>query len=585
MHARSLFVAASCLTVVSLFVASCSPSVQPTGKASSPAAAPGATSVAKSGVPASTPSPLQPTAVAKTASTPAPLPPTAVAKIAAGEPRYGGVLTISSQEDPVNFDLHQGAQNGQAALMSAYNGLTQYDPDNPEEVIGDLAKSWDLSKDGLTLTFHLNENVMFHNGRPLTAEDARYSFERQINPPRGILAPRRSDLEAISKVEAPDKTTVRFTLKYPAGSVVPAMSTDWMAVYPKDLVEQKGHMKNDVMGTGPYKFKNYTAGISVENVRNADYFVKGRPYLDGITFYIIKDASTRLAALRTGQVKRSGLATSGLTPSDAETLKKTGSPVLVVPYNGMRFANFIINTQQQPWNDIRVRKAVHLGVDRQEAIGVLESGYGQIGSNFPGSWGIPQDELSKMPGFRQPKDADIAEAKRLLAEAGYPDGFRATMMVRAGREYENMGVFMADQLAKIGIKLDLDVKETAVRTTMLNQGTFGVHPHPSSSLAYPDPTNMTRYWTRPLGDDWGQNWQRSNDEKLWGLVDKQARAVDPAERRKMIRELDLAMIETGARPVIEWGMNLMGQSPEVKNTKPPLGWWAYWKFQNVWLAK
>ncbi|MBI2908810.1 MAG: ABC transporter substrate-binding protein [Chloroflexi bacterium] len=580
MHGGSLFVSASCLTVVSLLLASCSPAVAPTPTPKPAAPAP------SRAADATAPPKAAATPVAGATAPPKPVALSPTPKPSGEQPRYGGVLTVSVPEDPIHFDLHQAIAGATAnVLMCAYSGLTQNHPEKPQEIIGDLAKSWDLSKDGLTLTFQLHENVLFHNGRPLAAEDVRYSYERQINPPRGVVAPRRPNLEAINKVEAPDKATVRFTLAYPSGSLLAALGLGWMGIYSKELVEQKGHMKNDVMGTGPFKLKRYTPGISVEHVKFTDYFVKGRPYLDGITFYIIRDASTRLAALRAGQIKQTGLETGGLDPSDAEALRKTGSPVKAVPYNGMRFAQLIINTQQQPWSDVRVRQAVHLAVDRQAAISVLEQGYGQLGSNFPGEWGVPQDELTKVPGYRQPKDADIAEARRLLAEAGYPNGFRSAMLVRSGRAYEAMGVFMADQLARIDIKLDLEVKESAVRTTLLNQGNYKVHPHPSPSFHIYDPDNVARYWAKPVGDDWGQNWQRSTDQKIWDLLDKQARALDPAERKKLVRELDLRMTEVAARPVFYWGMNLMGQLPEVMNMNPPLGWYSGFKFQDVWLAK
>ncbi|MBI2907710.1 MAG: hypothetical protein HYX92_08660 [Chloroflexi bacterium] len=558
---------------VAVFVlSSCAPAAAPTPKPTPPAA--------PTAKPAATPE-------AKPAATPAakPAAPMPSPKPTADQPRSGGIFNITTGGDPISLDLHQEISFlTNNVVQLAYNNLVQLDPERPEEVIGDLARSWEISKDGLTYTFVLYEGVQFHDGAVLTSEDVKYSFERQLSPPRGVLAPRRADLKAIDKVEAPDKNTVKITLKYPSGSFVSVLSTGFQGTYSRAFVEKKGDMKKDVMGTGPFRFKSYSVGSSLEYVKNPNYFVKGRPYLDGISIYIIRDASTRLAALRTGQVKQSALATSGLTPSDADVLKKTAPQIVLMPYSGFNHDTFILNTAEKPWTDIRVRRAVHLGLDRQKAIDVLSQGYGEMGSYFPGKWGVPKDELVKMPGYRQPKGADLAEAKRLLTEAGYPEGFSVKALVRAGSKYENVGVFVADQMTKIGVKVELDVKEAAVRTSLLNQGAFNNHPG-SATLNYSDPDNVTRYWAAPVGDDWGANWPRLSDKTIWDLFDKQSRAVDPAERMKIVRELDLKLIDSAARPLIQWNNNILAIWPEVKGRGKVVGDYSFNRYQDVWLAK
>ncbi|MBI2907661.1 MAG: ABC transporter substrate-binding protein [Chloroflexi bacterium] len=518
---------------------------------------------------------------------PAKLPsPTVVPKLTSAEQsRYGGVLTISTTGDPYSLDMQQDTSYLLSNVVQAgYNGVTQFNPDSPEEIIRDLAKSWEVSKDGLTYTFDLHQNVKFHDGASFTAEDARFSFERMVRPPTGVLSPRRPDLAMIDKVEAPDKDTVKFILKYPSAAFVDVISSGWMVIYSRAFVEKKGHMKNDVMGTGPYSLKNYSAGISLEYVKNQGYFVKGRPHVDGIIFYIIKDSGTRLAAFRTGQVKLTGPGESGLNPASAEVVRRTLPQAVIVSYPSIANDNFIMNTTEKPWSDIRVRKAVHLAIDRQNAIIVLGEGYGQVGSNMPGKWGIPKEELEKMPGWRQPKDADVAEAKRLLAEAGYPNGFTIRTLVRAEKTFEQLSVYMADQLARIGIKLELDVKDAAVRTRLLTQGAFSSHAM-MNSFAYPDPQNLVRLWAPPIGADWGSNWPRYHDERISELFDKQSGALDPKERARIVRELDLLMIDVAVRPVVWWKQYLLGMWPEVRGRGKLIGSISFQKYQDVWLAK
>ncbi|MBI2907711.1 MAG: ABC transporter substrate-binding protein [Chloroflexi bacterium] len=565
------------LIALGLILASCAPTVAPT-----PTAKPAAPAAQPTSKPA-------PTKVGETKPAPSPAAkpaaPTPSPKPAADQPRYGGILNISAQADPISLDMQQESSYLVSSVVQCpYSGVTQFDSNDPEKMIGDLARNWDISKDGLTYTFSLNEGVKFHDGSPLSAEDIKFSFERMMRPPRGILAPRRADLAAVDRIEAPDKNTVKFLLKYPSGAFLNVISSGWMVVYSKAYVEKKGDMKKDVMGTGPYKLKNYSIGVSLEYVKNPDYFVKGRPYLDGIVFYIIKDAGTRLAAFRTGQVKLTGPGASGLTAPDAEIVKKTLPQAILMSYPAFSRTEIMMQNKQKPWDDVRVRRAVHLAIDRQLAITVLEQGYGELASHFPGDWGIPRDELLKMPGWRQPKDQDMADARKLLAEAGFPSGMTVKTLVRAEKQFEELSVFVADQLAKVGMKLELEVKDAAVRTDMLVKGTWEFHPR-VASLAFPDPENVGRYWTKPIGDDWGQNWQRFTDEKVWELFDKQSRAGDPSERKKIVRELDLRLIELAAMPIVFWRTAIIGMWPEVKNRGKVAGFFSFQKYQDIWLAK
>ncbi|MBI2909123.1 MAG: ABC transporter substrate-binding protein [Chloroflexi bacterium] len=570
MTTRGLFLVVSWLTVSGLLLTGCGPAAQPT-----PTAKPVAPQA-----PATAAVPSAPASATAKAAAPTPSP-----KAAVDQPRYGGILTISSPQDPASWDMHEATEiTVTGVIQSNYSTLTQLNPDNPDEIIPDAAKTWAISNDGLVYTFNLRDNIKFHDGSILTAEDARFSFDRMINPPSGIRSPRRSNFAAVDKVEAPDKNTVKFTLKYPSGSFLNVVSLVFMVIYSKPFVEKKGNMRGDVMGSGPFKPKRLGMGSVVEQVKNPDYFVPGRPYLDGLTFYIIKDYSTRLAAFRTGQIRLTGTGPQGLTAADAETIKKTMPQAVIMPYPAFSRSIFSMNTQREPWKDVRVRKAADLAIDRQNAIKVLDQGYGDLGSHFPGAWGIPKEEMEKMPGVRQPKDADIAEAKRLLVEAGYPSGFTEKVLVRAEKQFQELSVYVADQLAKIGIKVELDVKEPVVRSELLAVGNYNSHPA-ILSYAFPDPDDELRYWGKPRGDDWAQNWQRADDQKIWDLFDQQSRAVDPAQRKRLVRELDLRMIELSLTPIINWKNAILGMWPEVKNRGKVAGHYSFQKYQDIWLAK
>jgi peptide/nickel transport system substrate-binding protein len=213
------------------------------------------------------------------------------AQTPAGEtPKYGGVLTQDTFADPPHFDLHQSETiTALLPLAPCYSRLIQPDPFDVDKLIPDLAERWDISKDGKVYTFHLRRGVKFHHGKPLAAEDVKASWDRIISPPKGVFSVRKLIFEAIGGIEAPDAQTVRFVLKRPNWSLLTNMAHGWNVIFPKDILDAKGDMKRDVVGTGPFKFKQYVRGVSLEVERNPDYHVKGRPYLDGVKTFFIPD--------------------------------------------------------------------------------------------------------------------------------------------------------------------------------------------------------------------------------------------------------------------------------------------------------
>lgn len=229
------------------------------------------------------------------------------------------------------------------------------------------------------------------------------------------------------------------TLEYPSASFIHNLGDGRNAVGPKHIYEAKGNSKKDVVGTGPYKFKAFSPGVSWSVVKNPDYFIKGRPYLDGINWYIISDAATRFAALRTHRVQATPFSSQGLTPSQTQIIQKEfADRITVDTYPSLVAQAFWMPVGKAPWNDIRVRRAVELAIDRPNIIKVAAEGVGEIGGYISptGIWSLPKDEILSRPGYRQPKDADIAEAKRLMAEAGYAQGIRTTTISRNAPQYE-----------------------------------------------------------------------------------------------------------------------------------------------------
>lgn len=551
------------LAVLGVLVMSCAPAAAPT-----PAAKQAAT-------PTKASESASPTEAKSAAPTPSPKP-------AADQPRYGGILNSTMNADMPSFDVHQ--ETGimvQTTVQSAYSGLLQYKPSEPEKIIGDLAESWEVTPDGAGYTFHLLKGVKFHDGSALTSEDVRYSLQRIIDPPKNITSTRKSTLAAIKEVTAPDPDTIKITLSYAQGSFLPMLAVGMIVVYPKKVVEAKGDMKKDIVGAGPFMYKDYSLGSFFEVKKNPNYFVKGLPYLDGLRFYIIRDDSTRLAAFRSGRVSLIDPSRAdGLRPTQVQTIRKDMPEAVIVKYPALSSRWLDIVVTIPPFNDVRVRQAISLALDRQAAIKILASGEADIGGVFVSGteWATPEAELLKVPGYRQPKDADIAEAKRLLAEAGFPQGFKASILARASFS-DDMAVLAKEQLAKIGIELDMVVQDTTLFLTQLSKMAYPMVARPTA-LSLADPDELSRY----LVSNGGTNRLGFKNQEVDALFDKQSRTMDASERKKIVRELEMKLIELAPEMVLFWQRGNVAHSPDLKHYYRGSIYNSN-KYQDVWLAK
>ncbi|MBI2906523.1 MAG: ABC transporter substrate-binding protein [Chloroflexi bacterium] len=549
---KHVLCAACFLALLPLLMAACAP-----------AAAPAAT--AKPAAPATAPSP-------KTAA------PAATPKPAAEQPRYGATLPLPSISDPPTLDIHEAATITLfAPLGGVYSSLLQYD--QSEKIVADLAERWQLSPDGKVYTFQLRKGVRWHDGRPFTSADARISLDR-MNKYSGL----KFITESVDKVDAPDENTLQVTMKQPQMGFPAGLAHGRGFIGPKHIIEAKGNLKQDVVGTGPFKFKDYVAGVSIAVVKNDAYFVKGLPYLDGVTYYIIKDAATRMAAFRAGRVTIYGHppAQGELGASHVEAIKKAMPQAVVRPYTSAEAFGLMPNTTRSPWSDVRVRRAAFLAVDRERGLSVVTGGAGELGvSFFAGEWALPKEETMKMPGFRKPKDEDIAEAKRLLAEAGYPKGFSSNVLVRAAYPlYENGATFLKDQLAKIDIDLKLEVLEYSIwvdRRSKLTFDTMLVVPF----LPYPDPDGAGRVISRKLGGI----FSTLDDEETLQLFFKQSQTGDPQERKKIVWQLQQRIAETVPHVMLGWNNSFIAFWPEVKGYTATGGTYLHNKLEEIWLSK
>jgi peptide/nickel transport system substrate-binding protein len=344
-------------------------------------------------------------------------------------PKRGGSITRASAWDPPVIDprLTQSVGTYQFAGL-VYNRLLRYpfsdEASGPSDLTlkGDLAESWQGSADNRVWTFKIRKGVKWQNvaplnGRELTAADIKYCYEGYAK--EGVQA---FTFQEIEGMDTPDKHTLRIHLKTPNTLFPYNLAEPIAVIWPREVLEEDGDLKKRMIGTGPFILKEHTRKVRVVLARNPDYYDSGRPYVDQYTILSTPDDATRVAAFRTGQsdiIWRASV-------SDAEAIRKTMPAAVVQAYhNTLAPFGVALAQDRPPFNDVRVRRAISMAIDRQKQVDTVFEGHG-----IPG-WGVPyiyyQDKAPTLAQQGPWVQYRPAEAKKLLAEAGHPSGFETTL--------------------------------------------------------------------------------------------------------------------------------------------------------------
>lgn len=497
----------------------------------------------------------QPTA----AATPPPAPMTEPTSVPQAQPeatpepeavgKSGGVVPMQKHAAPRRIDPHpsgSGIDISEASLL--YNGLVKYnDIGDVKQIIGDLATHWDVSDDGKTYTFIIPEGVQWTDGTPLTAADVVFSLDRMVQ--EGENRPRAGALRTYyTSSEAIDPQSIAVNLKFPAAAFLPALGIDYMKIVPKHVVEAGTEIGNVApqVGSGPYEMVDYRKGDSIEYKRNENYFKDGLPLLDGIIKYVITDKGRTKAAFETKQVLMGTVGFTGMNVQDYLNLQESAGDHLTVHFMDDFLAiGLMLNTTIPPYDNPKVRRALFLAVDRQAQVDAFGFGKGLIHGPLP-SWlwfGVPAEELLEVPGFRQTADGkkdpqDLEMAKQLLAEAGYPDGFDATITVRQTGIYADQAALLKDQFREIGIDITTRPMESTAGLAAFLALDFemGIQ---GTGFAFHDPDQILAGLYLPRG---ARNYPGWEHPKITQLYDQQARATDQTKRAEIISEIEQILL-------------------------------------------
>jgi len=361
----------------------------------------------------------------------------------AQNPVYGETLTVTLSAEPPGLDptTSPAATIKRVVHYNLFEGLLKVD--RTGKVVPMLAKSYTASKDGKEYTFALHPGIKFHDGKPCTAEDVKFSLERILDPK--TAAPYRMYYEGIETVQVVDPLNVKITLKKYDSMFLFNIARGDAVIVPRQAVDK---LKSQPIGTGPFKLAEWKRGDSIVLVKNTDYYLKGIPYLDKVIFKFIPDPSSQLAALKAGDVD---VIAYDMAPENVAALEKDAR-FKVLKGHTTTDVIMAMNHSKKPFNDPKVRQAITLAIDRKAVIQGAMSGFGTpIGSHMDPTNPYYVD-LSGLYPYNPEK------AKPLLAEAGYPKGFEAILKLPEPYAYaRRSGEVIADQLSKVGIKLTLEV--------------------------------------------------------------------------------------------------------------------------------
>lgn len=469
----------------------------------------------------------------------------APAAMAAEKPKYGGILTFAVPKPPPSFDGHR--ENTFALIHPVaphYSTLLKFDQWNYPKVVGDVAKSWKVSKDGKTYTFKIRKGIKFHDGSTLTARDVKATYDKIISPPPGVVSVRKGSYSMVKSVEAPDDRTVVFRLKWPSASILANLASPWNFIYKADILAKDPHWyEKNVNGTGPFKFVEYVPGSHWIGEKNKDYFVKDRPYLDGYRAIFIKSTSARVASIRGG---RALIEFRGFSPAGRDDLVRAlGKKIRVQEGPWICYLSVAINNEVKPFSDVRVRKALTLALDRWEAseylskIAIIKPVGGVLrpGSEFAAT----EAELTKLAGYGKDIKAARTEARRLLKEAGIPDGYEFTFKNRdLPMPYESLGIWAIDQWRKIGLNVTHKVEEKGPFFSDRKRGNFQTIM--DWECGFMDEPDLQLFKFLSMGKS-GANYSRFTDSTLDSLYEKQGRATSKKERRKLIRTFEKRVLD------------------------------------------
>jgi peptide/nickel transport system substrate-binding protein len=467
----------------------------------------------------------------------------------AGAQKFGGTLKLGMQTDPVGLDPHtSNATSTRNQLENVYDTLVAVDSSG--RIVSSLAKSWRTSGDGLTWTFELRSGVKFHDGSDFTADDVAFSINRIKDP--AIKSPRASDFGAVTAVTAVDKDTVQFKLNKPYSPLLSKLANSQNVIVAKEAVAT---INSKPVGTGPFEFVEYIPQVRMVLKKNPNFWGRDGqdrqlPYLDGMVYSYIPDATARTTALRSGAVDWIEYVPS----ADVTTLRKEPN-LRVVGGLSTNYRALYFNVANKPFDNPLVRQAIAYAVDRKEIVDVALFGVGGVaatGANIP-----PKTAYSVTGPYNTP---NIEKAKQLLTQAGFPNGLDMNLYVTSTYDFlRTPAEIIQAQLAKIGVRVKITAEEWSVYLPKVLNKQYDVTILGSSGAVDPDDYLYSAFKTGS-----NSNLDNFSDSQVDTLLEQGRSTSGASARDKIYAQIQNRLLELSPMVYLFHSTQFVGLTTRVR---------------------
>lgn len=504
--------------------------------------------------------------------------------VSAETPKRGGILNFAVVAEPPTTDCHS---TGTFAMVHPvapqYSTLLKFVGDHAhQKIVGDLAESWEVAKDGMTYSFKLRKGVKFHDGSDFTAADIKATYERIINPPKDVISYRQALHQDIGAIETPDPFTVIFRMKKVNASMELHFASPFNCVYSAaELAKDPAYPSKKVMGTGAFQFVEFVKGSHWVGKRFDGYFQKDRPYLDGYKAYFVKSSAV-VPGIRGGQFDAEF---RGRTPAERDQLLSAMKDQVTVQ-EGPWTTNILItfNTENKPLDDVRVRKALTLAIDRwggSENLGKVTLIKHVSGVFRPGaSFSLPKAELEKVAGFWPDIEKSRAEARRLLQEAGVSNLKIKLLNRTVDQPFTPAAIYAIDQWRRIGVETEHVQVETKLWFDGMAKGSFDAAIQNISDFVDDPNAQFNTLLSKHVSSI---AYSRHGDRKIDEMYEQQSGIIDPVERMKVVNELERYTLEQAYNIPLLWYQRIVVNNKKVKGWDLPPSHFGGQTLVDVWL--
>ena len=505
--------------------------------------------------------------------------------------KAGGTLRMSLNQNPGSASLlEETSVSVNQPFMPVFNNLVIFDQQKkmarPESIVPDLATEWTWSPDNLVLTLKLREGVKWHDGKPFTSADVQCTWDmiQEKRPSNWRKNPRKEWYGNLKEVSVVGSYEVRFTLARPQPSFLSFLAAGGSAVYPCHVDGRV--MRQKPIGTGPFKVAEFKPNERLHLVKNRDYWKPGQPYLDAIEWRIVTSHATRTLAFIAGEFDMTG--SSDVTANALKDIRAQAPRAVCESTAANSTALLLINHKAPPFDNIKVRRAISLALDRKEFV-KAKQGEGRLGGIMTsppyGEWGLKPEQLDGVPGFGKDVERNRAEARKIMRELGYgPDNkLKTTYIVRVSAAWQLMGAsLVADQLRSVYIEGEIEQKEYTVYTGAVMKGAYTLA-FQTTAAPIDDP-DVVFYEGYKCASQ--RNLAKYCNQEVEAKIDEQSVTIDPVKRKKLVNELDLFLQHDVARPILYQSVYNACWYPYVKGyVKAANGSYTHNRMEYVWMDK